>query len=185
MQWASTRRDIFPATLCHRLEEIQWQVQAHPWKESKIALYDILNKNTNSNISLAVKNQEPIGSGCIAQVYKGKLFTTNKRNIKTPVDVAIKIIHPDVYDSIRLDLEIMKNIASFIELIPRAHWLSIHESVEEFSKLMENQIDLRNEAKNMDRFLKNFANNKDIQFAKPIYPFVSQKVLVQSFIQGK
>ena len=65
MQWASTRRDIFPEKLCKKLEEIQWQVKAHSWENSKVAL-ETLGPEWEKSITLA--SLDPIGSGCIAQV---------------------------------------------------------------------------------------------------------------------
>lgn len=122
-------------------------------------------------------NKTPIvlGSGCVAQVFKGKV------NDKS---VAIKIIHPGIKEEIEADIRIMKFVTWLVDMIPGLQNLSLSESVEEFQEIMMAQLDLTKEAENLQLFRKNFNQTKGITFPEPIYPYIAPTALVESYELG-
>ncbi len=65
-QWASTRRDLFPATFCDIFSKLHRHTKIHSWYITKIKLRKAFGKNWKK---IFVKiEKKPIGSGCIAQV---------------------------------------------------------------------------------------------------------------------
>ncbi|XP_074650413.1 putative aarF domain-containing protein kinase 2 [Tubulanus polymorphus] len=101
------------------------------------------------------------------------------------VPVAVKVLHPGIYRATVRDLQIMKAIANIAQfLIPKLKWLSLPECVQEFSDLMMKQIDLRCEARNLDRFNELFADVSNVRFPHPIWPFVKCNVLVETWEDG-
>jgi len=97
-------------------------------------------------------------------------------------DVAIKILHPKVHKTISRDIKIMSFFAKVLNLIPGAEWLSLPEEVEVFSKMMFDQLDLRNEARNLDRFEKNFGERRSaISFPRPLKSFSTRELLIEEF----
>lgn len=69
----------------------------------------------------------------------------------------MKILHPDIKSRFLRDLTVLRSIVNSISwLFPQLRWLSIKESLEEFAKLMNIQVDLRNEAENLLKFHHNF-----------------------------
>lgn len=126
---------------------------------------------------------EPLGSGCVASVYKGRIIAGGN----TGRQIAVKILHPDVQKAIQLDLAFMQGVAKAAEMLPFLHlkWLSLSESVDEFSSLMEMQMDLRREAVNLERFIKDFEEDPTVVFPQPIYPWVAANVLVEDFLRGE
>ena len=130
-----------------------------------------------------------LGAGCIAQVLKGKVIATGQ-------SIAVKIIHNEVAETIATDIDIMKYLTSWIELIPGAGNLSMTESVSEFSTLMLSQLDLRREAKALHRFRENFycdsekriqrhSNNVLVTFPKPLPGLAFENVLFETFEEGE
>ena len=72
-------------------------------------------------------------------------------------EVAVKVLHPDIKSRFLRDLTVLRSIVNSISwLFPQLRWLSIKESLEEFAKLMNIQVDLRNEAENLLKFHHNF-----------------------------
>ena len=67
---ASTRPDLFPPSLTSKLQRLQDNVTAHPWAETRKTMTQAFGADWESHMQLDPK---PIGSGCIAQVYKGVL----------------------------------------------------------------------------------------------------------------
>jgi len=76
-------------------------------------------------------------------------------------------------------------IFCFSECVPRLQYLSLRESVEEFVVLLNNQLDLRHEAANLERFARNFAGNKSVSFPEPLRPLVSASVLCETLVAGE
>ena len=72
-------------------------------------------------------------------------------------EVAVKVLHPEIKSRFLRDLTVLRSIVNSISwLFPQLRWLSIKESLEEFAKLMNIQVDLRNEAENLLKFHHNF-----------------------------
>lgn len=128
-----------------------------------------------------VLENEALGSGCVAHVYKGRLLAGEHAG--TPI--AVKVVDPGLQKTVDLDLSLMRVAATVFELLPRLHWLSMYETVDEFGKLMECQLDLRREATNLERFRRDFEGDPTLVFPRPLYPWVTENVLVEEFKDGK
>ena len=50
---------------------------------------------------------------------------------------------------------------------------------------MQNQLDLSKEAKHMDRFRRDFRDDKIVEFSQPINEFVKENVLVETLMEGR
>uniref|UniRef100_A0A8D2NAJ9 AarF domain containing kinase 2 n=1 Tax=Zonotrichia albicollis TaxID=44394 RepID=A0A8D2NAJ9_ZONAL len=84
-----------------------------------------------------------------------------------------------------MDLFLMKMGSRIIGLLPGFKWLSLTEIVEEFEKLMMQQIDLRYEARNLERFRQNFLDVDFVKFPTPLWPLVTADVLVETFEESE
>lgn len=56
------------------------------------------------------------------------------------LQIAVKVIDRRVKGTVERDLALMRAAAHVLELIPRLHWLSLSETVDEFGKLMKTQV---------------------------------------------
>jgi aarF domain-containing kinase len=131
-------------------------------------------------------HEYPVGVGAIAQVYKAKLKQPfiNHDGIQSHT-VAVKVLHPHVKSQINIDLILMHAIARTIELIvPESHWLSLVDELNTFSGMMQQQVDFRNEARNLELFHGNFKTWSLVGFPQPIFEYSSEKVLVESWVDG-
>jgi aarF domain-containing kinase len=175
-QWASTRKDLFPESVCLRFSKLLMRNEYHSFKKT-IQTMDLSFGNSWRNEIYLSEDEDPIGSGCIAQVYKATM-------IKSGEKVAIKVLHPNVQETISMDLKLMSIFATMLNWIPKLKWIGFPEMMTEFSALMKNQTDMRIEAENLKIFNVNFCADKNVQFPVPIDPFVSEHVLVESYFDG-
>ncbi|KAM6167524.1 putative aarF domain-containing protein kinase 2 [Erethizon dorsatum] len=67
-QWASTRRDLFSEAFCAHFSRLHVRVAPHPWAHTERSLRQALGDNWGH--VLFFETREPVGSGCVAQVYK-------------------------------------------------------------------------------------------------------------------
>lgn len=96
--------------------------------------------------------------------------------------VAIKILHPRVHRTINRDIKIMSFFAKLINLLPGAEWLSFPEEVDVFAEMMYSQLDLRNEANNLQRFEDNFRSRRAaLSFPRPLKQFSTRELLIEEF----
>ncbi|XP_033889395.3 uncharacterized aarF domain-containing protein kinase 2 isoform X1 [Acipenser ruthenus] len=235
-QWASTRRDLFSEEFCDRFSRLHVRVQPHSWAHTKRCLRKAFGEDWRSLFQF--ESKEPVGSGCVAQVYRalahvdrvkdpefhqlvdsmekddlyeaweipglrgvframvgrqaeddsedtaeGSLERTKKddQDGEHIMPVAIKVLHPGIARQVRTDLLLMKTGSWLMGCLPGLKWLSLYEVVEEFEKLMTRQIDLRYEARNMERFQENFHDVDFVKFPTPLRPFITRNILVETF----
>ena len=143
----------------------------------------LIKKNKSSKSS---SSSHPIGSGCVAQVYKARLTTSH--GLHPPgTSVAVKVQHPHILEKVCLDFYIMNKVASFLEYIPYLNldYLSVKDSVDQFRDIMLPQLDLRVEGHNLQRFRRDFDGETQIAFPEPLLGLTSREVLVEKFVEGE
>ena len=161
-QWASTRPDLYPKQLTERLERLQDQVSA---STSFSAVESTLTKAFGERWrEVLTLERSPIGSGCIAQVYKGilrtaptplsqppssssssssmfrsKTHSSSSSSSPSPQDqvVAVKILHPNIERRVRLDMQLLASFADLIDTFPRLEILSLGDSIRQFVAVMQ------------------------------------------------
>lgn len=74
-QWASTRRDIFSQEFCDRFSRLHVKVQPHSWTHTKQCLRWAFGEGWRQ--LFIFDSKEPVGSGCVAQVYRAKACVAN------------------------------------------------------------------------------------------------------------
>jgi len=128
----------------------------------------------------------PIGSGCVAQVYKARLRKSHGMH-PAGTSVAVKVQHPHILEKVCLDFYLMNKFASFLEYIPYLNldYLSMKDSVDQFRDIMLPQLDLRVEAHNLQRFRRDFGDETQIAFPEPLRELTSREVLVEKFVEGE
>lgn len=196
-QWAASRADLFPASLCEQMGKLHSNGDPHSIQHTRRVIENVFGRKFEDIFDSF--EEQPIGCGAIAQVCRATLqavvrycakFATQvyrahlkpvflppsiSRDAPIPDDlaklntqVAIKILHPRVHKTIRRDIAIMSIFANMINLFPGMQWISLPEEVTVFGEMMESQLDLRVEANNLDRFRGNFAKRgPGIAFPKP------------------
>lgn len=185
-QWAATRPDIFPRHLCDRLAHLQCNTEPHAWSDTERILEQAYGPCWRDVLRL--DSEASVGSGLVAQVYRGTLVLGTGSEQKD-MTVAVKVLHPDVRQALEDDLAMMSLLVQWVE--KAATWsegilldagvdsgqgalasvFSLSESVEEFRNLMTSQLDLQREGGALTRFRKNFSNRRwanRVIFPEPI-----------------
>ena len=167
-QWAASRADLFPASLCDKMSKLHSNGDPHSIKHTRKvieAAFDLQFDQIFEHFE-----EKPIGCGAIAQVYRATLKPEAMGgDHDTSTSVAIKVLHPRVRKTVRRDITIMSIFANIINLFPGMSWLSLPEEVAVFGEMMNSQLDLRVEAANLDRFERNFkGRGHQVTYPRPI-----------------
>ena len=198
-QWAATRQDLFPRDMCNALSHLHADAPSHSGPTTRRTVERGLNQPLSD--VFAEFQHEPIASGSIAQVHKARLKSPAqvkrtdrrwpvlsrllKRDFQEVENVAVKVRHPGVESTIQRDFALLKGAAWLASIVPALQWLRLEESVRQFEQPLFEQLNLAHEASNLDKFNRNFIGFGGVVFPRPISPFVSEEVLVETYEAGE
>ncbi len=174
-QLLSIRGDLIPIELVIELEKLQDDVPPFPTEEAR----KLIERELEEDISALFSEfpNEPVAAGSIAQVYRGVLVSGEV--------VAVKVQRPDILKQIRTDIEIMETIADTIsQHIPEVQVYNLRKVVQEFSKVIEMELDFLHEASNLESFGSYYGNMEELHVPKVYRKYSSRKILTMEFIQG-
>lgn len=121
--------------------------------------------------------REPFASASIAQVHRASL--------QDGTPVILKIRRPGIRQKIEADLRIIEQIAALMESeMPDARRYQPVAIVGHFARSLERELDLALEARNIERFGKNFAGDPLIVIPKVYAEWTSPVMNVQERIVG-
>jgi aarF domain-containing kinase len=179
IQWATTRQDMFSQEFCLHFGKLRDQTRGHSWKETRQILASEYGDDFDSWLQL----EELVGSGCVAQVYKGRLLQPVNLYPKG-TEIALKVQHPNIWQKVCVDFYILDKVAHFLESLPylNLEYLSLRDTAQQFCNIMLPQLDLREEEAHLKRFNQDFATDEKVSFPEPI--MATRKALLETYLHG-
>src|SRR6516162_4775093 len=174
-QMLSTREDLLPPTWTSELEHLHSHVAA-------VSFDDLLPE-----VELALGRspfevfrnleREPYAAASIAQVHRATLASG--------APVILKIRRPGIAAKVEADLRILQRLAYLVENeIPEARRYRPVQIVGQLRASLERELDLAVEARNTERFARNFADDLDILVPRVYSEWASSTLIVQEHIEG-
>eukprot|EP00980_Cylindrotheca_fusiformis_P006674 scaffold1391_cov123-Cylindrotheca_fusiformis.AAC.12 len=217
-QALASRPDVVPLPLAQALSTLQDSMQPFDTRVAK----DIIQADLQSSFAneqelqtfLDSLSETPVAAASIGQVYSGRLPTNNRNGQpQQPQKVAIKVQRPGISEIVQQDSALLGTIVQVIESIPaipgiqqnphRHHQqqrrlveTDLTGAVEEFMSRIVEELDYRNEAKNIQLFYKLYSHRREkstssvdddrIQVVVPeVYmDLCTDRVLVMEWIDG-
>jgi ubiquinone biosynthesis protein len=174
-QVLSTRRDLLPGDIADELAKLQDRV---PPFASSLAIAEI-ERSLGHPIEAAFSTfeREPVASASIAQVHLGILPDGR--------EVAVKVLRPGVEEAVAKDVALLETGARLVErLWPDGRRLKPREVVAEFSRHLEDELDLMREAANASQLRRNFATSPLLQVPEIYWDWCSRRVMVMERMHG-
>lgn len=174
-QVLATRADIFPPEWIAEFSKLQDSVPPVPFDE----LLPGLEKSLGTSPFAVFNNlqTEPIAAASIAQVHLAELHDGTQ--------VVLKIRRPNIRARIDADLRLLSHLGRLIESeMPEVRRFQPGKIIGQFAKSLRKELDLAAEGRNTDRFVKNFAGNQDVTFAKIHWDHTTEDLLVMERIVG-
>jgi predicted unusual protein kinase regulating ubiquinone biosynthesis (AarF/ABC1/UbiB family) len=174
-QMLATRADLLPLEYIKELSELQDRVPAF----SNRRAFEILEAEMGRSLSeiFSVIDDEPVASASLGQVYRAWLVSGE--------EVAVKVQRPALEETISSDLDSLRWIGGLLDrypnLFPGAEWLG---AVDEFDRVIHEEMDYRREAANAEEFRLNFKDWRAVYVPRVYKDISTQRVMVMEFIEG-
>lgn len=174
-QILSTRPDLLPPDYISELEKLQDSVPAFEFDAVKQQIERELGQPLEE--LFAEFNPKPLAAASIGQVHRAVLPGGQ--------EVVVKVQRPDIEQIIETDLEIMYDVARFLE--NRSTWAEIYSFVEmvaEFDRTLHEELDYNAEGRNADIFRKNFAGDPGVLIPMVYWEYSTRKILTMEYVEG-
>ena len=178
-QVLSTRTDILPAEYIDVLKSLQDDVPAFSGVRAAEIVAEELGVKSLDEI-FSDFSAEPIKAASLGQVHVG---TLKKNGLK----VAVKVQRAGLKELFGTDLKNLRKLCELLDSVdPKSDGAdrSYIDVFDESEKLLYEEIDYLNEAKNGDRFREQFKNDPQVRVPDMIYEYSTPKVLTMEFIES-
>ncbi|MDD2555918.1 MAG: AarF/UbiB family protein [Syntrophaceticus sp.] len=175
-QLLSTRPDLLPADYIKEFAKLQDEVTPVPIEQIESTVWE----ETGSQVSVlfAEFESEALASASIGQVHRAKLFTGE--------DVVVKIQRTGIERLIKTDLEILEDIAKFLEeRTPLVENYNITDMLVEFRISILEELDFSLEGRNAEIFKTNLQDDSRVYIPEVYWEYTKQRVLVMEYVEGK
>ena len=174
-QMLSTREDLLPPTWTTELAQLHSHVAPVPFDDLLPQVEQALGRSPFEVFGNL--EREPYAAASIAQVHRAKLASG--------APVILKIRRPGIEAKIDADLRILEHLAHLVEHeIPEARRYRPVQVVGQLRGSLERELDLAVEARNTERFARNFADDLDILVPRVYWEWTSSAMNVQEHIEG-
>ncbi|MDY6788526.1 MAG: AarF/UbiB family protein [Candidatus Nanohaloarchaea archaeon] len=174
-QALAERPDLIPEEYTEELEKLEDRVE--PIEAEKIV--EVIEDSFGKDLNELFKEfqEEAVASASIAQVHKAKLDSGE--------EVAVKVMKPGVKEQIKTDLRIMEFLVKEAEFassyLRERH---IKEIFGQFKNWTLNELDLREEGRNADKFRKNLENDREVYIPEVYWEQTNEKVLTLEYLDA-
>ncbi len=175
-QILSSRSDLLPEPILDQLARLEDNVEPMTFEMVRA----VVEEETGRPLAdvFASFEETPIGSASLAQVHAALL--------KDGRLVAVKVQRVGVADVIALDIDILREFASFFEKRTDAgRRYRVSAIVEEFNTTITREIDYEIEAASMKVFHHNLEEFHRITVPQPVEELCTPRLLVMNFVSGK
>lgn len=173
-QLLSARADIFPEPYLSEIQTLQDQVPADPTD----TIVAVIEEELGMPVDEAFEefHREPIAAASLGQVHRARVDGQ---------DVVVKVLRPDVEETVALDLDVSFRLLFWLNLLfPNHHVRALTGVVREFSAKVREEMDFRREADNMRRFRETFKADRSVRVPRVYDDYTHRRVLVMERLEG-
>ena len=172
-QIASQQAAYLPREYCDALARLRSRVAPMDFATVNEQVEKYLGKPVSE--LYASFDEKPLGSASIAQVHRAELFDGTV--------VAVKVRRPGVVETVARDFALIEKILDKFVKKP-VKGLDLKGFVTELEKTSMIELDLTNEANNLDRFWNNNTGREKVESPRCYRDLTCEAVLTESFVQG-
>jgi len=174
-QLLSTRRDFLPVALADELQSLQDKVPGFTTPSIQALVEEALQCPWDQVFEEL--DTQALASASVAQVHSARLLTGE--------EVVVKVIRPGIEKTIREDMQVLHWIAALIErFVPDGKRLHPREVVEDYERIIMDELNLLAEGANATQLRRNFENSPALYVPKVYWEQSRSNMLVMERIYG-
>lgn len=171
-QILSLREDLLPKSITDELKHLLDRLPVVSFDR----YVEILEKELQNPLESTFLwiDPVPLGSASLAQIHRAKLISRD--------NVVLKVLKPGVAITIERDVKLLRFFGRLLQIfIPR---YQPRRLIDEFCRYTLREVDLRNEADNIEVFTANFRDEPDVSFPRVYRQFSSRNLLCMEYFEG-
>lgn len=171
-QMMSIMTHFLPEPITKELEGLQDAVPPAPYAAIELRFLEEFHQLPHQYFSRFEKT--PIASASLGQVHEAQ-DEQGKR-------YAVKVQYPDIEEIVRSDLKTLKRIYGLLNLLFPQYGLK--KTYQEVREVILEELDFKNEGKNLEMLEKNLGDNPDLLFPKVYWDHSTSRVITLEFMEG-
>ena len=172
-QIASQQAEYLPREYCEALSKLRSKVAPMDTETVNAQIEKYLGKPVNE--LFASFDEKPLGSASIAQVHRATL--------PDGTVVAVKVRRPGIVDTVARDFALIEKILDKFVKDDKGG-LDIKGLIVELERTSTIELDLTNEANNLDRFWENNNGREKVRSPKCYRELTCEAILTEDFVTG-
>lgn len=174
-QVLSTRPDVVGPELADQLRVLQDRLPPFSTATARASFAEETGYRVDEVFS---EFSEPVAAASIAQVHRARLADTG-------VEVAVKVLRPDIERAFRRDIDAFYFAAQMIEAVsPASRRLRPSVVIEHFDRTVQGELDLRLEAASASEFAANTERDAGFVVPSPRWDLSGRRVMTIGWADG-
>ncbi len=175
-QLLSTRPDLVPVRIAQELEKLQDQAPPFPAEAARRIIEQELRRPLEEVFSEF--DPRPVAAASLGQVHAAVLAGTGE-------PVVVKVIRPEIHQSVATDLEILHDLAALAERqLEDLEFQRPTAIVEEFARALEKELDYTIEGAHLVRFARMFESDETVRIPRVHLRWTTRGVLTMERLPG-
>ena len=168
------RADIIPQIYGEELRNLHDRVPPFPTSEVHKRVQSELKRPLDTLFESF--QSEPLAAASLGQVHRARYQGH---------DVIVKVLRPGVEELVATDVRVVQNLVFVLEQFIDHHIIrSTRTIMEEFSRVITEEMDFNHEADNVERFGELFRNSDFVIIPRVYREVTTTRVLVMEFVEG-
>jgi predicted unusual protein kinase regulating ubiquinone biosynthesis (AarF/ABC1/UbiB family) len=198
-QFLSTRVDVLPPEVTAELAGLQDEVP--PANFDEIVQVAEAEYGMTLDQKFLAFDEKPLAAASLGQVHRAKIFkpknysepvqSLDNENLTDPgftdevITVVVKIQRPDIETIIATDMSALRTVGNWLDKYPPLRRrANITALLDEFSRILYEEIDYIAEGRNAVRFAENFQNTPRIRVPRVIWSYTTKRALTLENVWG-
>lgn len=174
-QFLSSRVDILPPEITDELKGLQDEVPAEDFSDIRRVIESELNASLEEIFLLF--DPQPLAAASLGQVHRAQIAPVSSDTLSLN-NVVIKVQRPNIENIIATDLAALKTVGRWLQLYkPIRRRVNIPLLLDEFSRILYEEIDYLAEADNAERFASDFKGDRHVRVPKVMHRLTTKRVL--------